>query len=112
MSDEVMIAIDGLNEYFMKDVAGQLNDMATTIRIAKFLGSTNDSRAIRPLVEALEKKPPSAIPNVRLELVKSLGMIGDESAIETLRKISFNDEDGKIRREAEKGIKKIKKEAR
>ncbi len=74
------------------------------VQAALVLGKLKDKRALRPLVQALKDENPT----VRAVAAQSLGVLGDASAVASLRVAAEADESEFVKREAEAALRKLK----
>lgn len=70
---------------------------------AKHLGTLGEKRAIPYLLKAIKDDHAQ----VRAEICKTLGLLGDESVIERLKRIAYKDPSPKVRSSARKAIENI-----
>ncbi|MBU1681055.1 MAG: HEAT repeat domain-containing protein [Bacteroidetes bacterium] len=99
---EALISV--LNDRVEKEVDQSLFRESVVITLGKF----KDPRAINPLITLLEKETKNESTNVRSAIIGVLSDIGDERAIEPLKKLSITDPYDYVRDEATEALEKLK----
>ncbi len=92
-SDKLSIYIDLLKS----------SDPAVRKRAAETLGNTKDTKAVNPLIDALNDKDQDVLSNI----IEALGLIGDIRAIEAIRNIYSNSTNQNVKNKAFESLKTL-----